>query len=286
MPDVLDEVIETPVGPTRLRVVGADGPRTPVVTVHGGPGMTWDYLEEFDALAEQGFPVIHYDQLGSGGSSATPAEAVTLARLLDQLDAVLARTVSGPYAVLTHSSGSAIGLEHALRHPPGLERLILASGFAASRHIAASLARLVRSLPPEQQAAIAASDFDDPAYAAGIMTFYRRHVFRVAPSPGLQRSLAAVVENPGVNRRLWGQDIFHLTGLYADWNVVDRLSEIAVPVLAYRGEHDEAGAECMDPMMAGLPRVEGVVVAGASHVPHIEQPDFTLRLVGDFLARG
>ena len=285
MPGVQDEIVDTPAGPTRLRVAGGGGTRLPLVVIHGGPGLTWDYLEEFDALSAQGFPVIQYDQLGSGGSSATPAAQVTLARLLDQLDAVLARTVTGPYAVLTHSSGSVIGLEHALRRPAGLARLVLANGFAASRHIAASIARLGRALPSDQAAAIAASDFGNPAYAAGVATFYGRHVFRTAPSPGLQRSLSAITESPAVNQRLWGRDIFHLSGLYADWDVVQRLAEIAVPTLAYCGEHDEAGFECMDPITASLPGVEAVVMPGTSHVPHMEQPEATLRLVGDFLAR-
>lgn len=286
MPEVVDEVVDTAAGPTRLRVVGGSGTRIPLVVVHGGPGMTWDYLEELDALAGRGFPVIHYDQLGTGGSSATPAGEVTLARLLDQLDAVLARTVTGPYALLTHSSGSVIGLEHALRRPPGLARLIAANGFAASRHIATSLARLIRFLPPEQYAAIAASERGSPDYAAAIATFYGRHVFRTAASPGLQRSLAAVTENPAVFRRLWGADIFHLTEQYADWNVVDRLPEITVPVLVYHGEHDEAGFECMEPLLASLPHVEGVVIPEASHVPHMERPEVTLRLIEDFLAPG
>lgn len=286
MPEIRDEVIETIAGPTRLRVVGGDGPRPPLVLLHGGPGLTWDYLEEFDALASQGFPVIYYDQLGSGGSSATPADAVTLERLLTQLEAVLADTVGGgAYALLAHSAGSILGLEHALRRPAGLARMILANGYAASAHAAVSIARHARSLPPEQAAAIAASAMGEPAYAAATGTFYSRHVFRVPPSPGLQRTFAALAENPGVGRRLWGADVFHLTGQYAGWDVVDRLGELDLPVLVYRGEHDETGFECMDPIMAALPHARGMVVPDASHVPHMERPDVTLRLVRDFLSQ-
>lgn len=284
MPGLRDELVETAAGPTRLRIAGTGGGRMPLVLVHGGPGLTWDYLEDFDALATEGFPVVYYDQLGSGGSAATPAEAVTLDRLLAQLDAVIAVAAgTGPYALLAHSAGSVIGFEHALRRPTGLRRLIIANGYAASAHVAASIARHVRTLPAEQAAAIASSSVGDPAYAAGMSTFYERHVFRVPPSAGLLRTLAAQAENPGVGRRLWGPDIFHPTGLYAGWDVSDRLAEIELPVLAYRGEHDETGAECMDPIMAGLPRVEGFVVPDASHVPHMERPDIVLERVAAFL---
>lgn len=286
MPDVIDEMFESGAGPTRLRIVGHGGARRPLVLVHGGPGLTWDYLEEFDALAAAGIPVIHYDQLGSGGSSATPAAEVTLGRLLEQLDGVVDKAVGDrPYDLLMHSSGSVVGFEHALARPTGLTRLVVANGFAASSHAVASIARHCRDLPAAQRAAIAASDFDSPDYASAVGTFYGRHVFRTPPSNGLQRALGSFAENPGVSQRLWGPDIFHLAGLYADWNVVERLSELDLPTLVYRGEHDETGVECMEPMLAGLPRVEGAVIAEASHVPHMEQREITLSLVRDFLCR-
>lgn len=284
MPGVIDAVFDNEVGPTRVRVVGAEGGRAPLVLVHGGPGLTLDYLAEFEDLAADGFPVIAYDQLGTGGSSATPAEAVSLVSLLEQLDAVLRHAVGARrYTILAHSAGSVIGLEHALRRPAGLGRLVIANGFAASADAARSIARLVKELPQEQYAAVKASDFQNPDYHAAAGTFYGRHVFRTAPSGGLQRTFAALAENSGVNQRLWGPDIFHLNGLYTGWSVADRLPEITVPTLVYRGEYDETGAECMDPLLAGLPHVEGVVIGDASHLPHMERRDFTIDMVRDFL---
>jgi hypothetical protein len=48
------------------RIVG-DTDATPLVTVHGGPGATHDYLEPLQALADER-PVVFYDQLGAGNS--------------------------------------------------------------------------------------------------------------------------------------------------------------------------------------------------------------------------
>ena len=44
--------------------------RTPVVGVHGGPGLVHDYLAPFsDLTASAGVPVVLYDQLGNGLST-------------------------------------------------------------------------------------------------------------------------------------------------------------------------------------------------------------------------
>src|SRR5687768_10342260 len=46
------------------KVIG-EGEGVPLVTVHGGPGFTHDYLEPLEALAGER-PVVFYDQLGAG----------------------------------------------------------------------------------------------------------------------------------------------------------------------------------------------------------------------------
>jgi Rhodopirellula transposase DDE domain len=58
--------VEVTGGRIWYRVVG-DTNATPLVTVHGGPGATHDYLEPLQALADER-PVVFYDQLGAGRS--------------------------------------------------------------------------------------------------------------------------------------------------------------------------------------------------------------------------
>ena len=61
---------------TWYRVTGELGAGRPaVVVVHGGPGSTHDYLLPLARLAEDGWPVVHYDQLGNGGSTHLPDSA-------------------------------------------------------------------------------------------------------------------------------------------------------------------------------------------------------------------
>ncbi|MBV9380363.1 MAG: alpha/beta fold hydrolase, partial [Streptosporangiaceae bacterium] len=51
---------------------GTTADRFPLVTLHGGPGATHDYLLAMADLARDGRAVIFYDQLGNGRSTHLP----------------------------------------------------------------------------------------------------------------------------------------------------------------------------------------------------------------------
>jgi len=55
---------------TWYRIVGDqdDKGKFPLLCLHGGPGMSHDYLEPLEAIAQTGRQVIFYDQLGCGNS--------------------------------------------------------------------------------------------------------------------------------------------------------------------------------------------------------------------------
>jgi proline iminopeptidase len=90
--DAREGKVEVTGGRIWYRVVGG-GEEVPLVTVHGGPGGTHDYLEPLEALADER-PVVFYDQLGAGKSDAPDDVSLwtndrmidELGRLLDALD--------------------------------------------------------------------------------------------------------------------------------------------------------------------------------------------------------
>jgi proline iminopeptidase len=61
-PKVSEGRITVPGGSVVWRRFG-DGPKTPLILIHGGPGFPSDYLEPFDVLGDER-PVYVWDQLG------------------------------------------------------------------------------------------------------------------------------------------------------------------------------------------------------------------------------
>jgi L-proline amide hydrolase len=80
-----------------------------------------------------------------------------------------------------------------------------------------------------------------------------------------------------------GPSEFHVIGTLRDWSVVDRVSSITAPTLLVSGAHDEATPATMQPFMDGIPDVRWEIFAESSHMPHVEEEDRFLSVVGEFL---
>ena len=52
-------------GKIRYKIVGKNKKGIPILVLHGGPGVSYDYLEPLAGLADER-PVVFYNQLGCG----------------------------------------------------------------------------------------------------------------------------------------------------------------------------------------------------------------------------
>lgn len=266
--------------------------KSPVVVLHGGPGATHNYTLRMARLAEQGWPVIHYDQLGAGLSTHLPdkgADFWTVDLFLDELDNLLTGLgVSNGYHVIGQSWGGMLGAEHAIRRPDGLRSLVIADSPASMELWVSEANRLRDDLPPEVQKVLLqheeAGTTDSAEYAEAEKVFYNRHVCRIVPNPAeVAQSFANIAEDPTVYHTMNGPSEFHVVGTLRDWSVIDRVSGIAAPTLLVSGAYDEATPATMQPFMDHVPDVRWKVFPESSHMPHVEEEEDFLSVVGAFL---
>lgn len=278
---------------TWYRVTGdlASG-RLPLVVAHGGPGCTHDYVDSFKDLAEHGWPVVHYDQLGNGRSThlrGIDPGFWTVALFLDELNNLLRHLGIDQYVLLGQSWGGMLGAEHGVRQPAGLRGLIIANSPASMALWREAAAGLRAELPPEVQATLArheaAGTTDSPEYRAASQVFYARHVCRVQPLPAeVARTFAAIDADPTVYHAMNGPTEFHVIGSLRDWSVIERLGRIQVPTLLISGRHDEATPACVEPFDRLIPDVRWRIFENSSHMPHVEEREACMATVAIFLA--
>jgi L-proline amide hydrolase len=268
-------------------------PLAPIVLLHGGPGATHDYLDAMRGLAAGGRAVVQYDQLGNGRSTHLRdrgADFWTVDLFREELDNLLtALGIAGRYHLLGQSWGGCLALEHAIRRPPGLRSLVLADTLASIPDFTAECQRLLSALPADVQATIrqheAAGTTDDPAYAAACTEFYRRHLCRLDPWPDdLLRSFQALDDDATVYGTMNGPSEFTVVGTIRDWQVVDRLGEIAVPTLIVSGRHDETTPRLQKTLLDGIAGSRWECFEESAHVPHLEETERWLEVVDGFLA--
>ncbi|WP_033400298.1 proline iminopeptidase-family hydrolase [Actinokineospora enzanensis] len=268
---------------TWYRVTGVVGGELPALVVaHGGPGSTHDYLLALAELAEEGWPVVHYDQLGSGGSTHLPDKGPgfwTPELFADELDNLVHRLgIADNYVLFGHSWGGLLVARHAAERPEGLRGLVIANSPASYVLWRQEMDVLRAQLPPGVDAGLraheAAGTTDSPEYFELQRVFYDRHVCRVQPWP--QDYLASFMEmadNNTVYANMNGPSEFTVVGTLADYSVVDDLDDIEVPTLVISGRHDEATPVTVRPFAERIHDARWEVFEHSSHVPHLEEPD-------------
>jgi L-proline amide hydrolase len=291
---VTDDVLEWEVGSTWYRVLGdLHAPGAPLVLLHGGPGSAHDYLEPLSELADIGDRAcVFYDQIGCGRSQHlpdAPREFWTVDLFCRELEALLAHLgIDDRYHVLGQSWGGMLGMEHAVRRPPGLRALVIANSPASMRMWVQEANRLRGLLPEDVQAALQSNEdagtTDSAQYREAMMRYYERHLCRIPFPEPLQRSFRQMEEEPTVYHTMNGPSEFHVIGTLRDWDVTPDLPRIQVPTLVISGEFDEATPAVVQPLVAAIPDVRWELFSGASHSTHLEQPERFNSVVAPFLA--
>ncbi|MGC5016853.1 proline iminopeptidase-family hydrolase [Streptosporangium sp. DT93] len=278
---------------TWYRITGIPGSTRPaLVTLHGGPGATHDYLQNLAWLAESGWPVVHYDQIGNGGSSHLPdkgADFWTVQLFLDELDNLLrALAIDDNYLLFGHSWGGMLAAKHASARPPGLKGLIIANSPASYELWLGEMKALREDLPPGVNDTLlrheSAGTTGTDEYLQASMAFYDKHVCRIRPWPKEYTATFMEIYNDStVYLTMNGPTEFHVVGTLKDWSVTDCAADIAVPTLLVSGRHDEATPATVRPFAELIPDVRWEIFEHSSHVPNLEEPDRFREVVGEFL---
>jgi proline iminopeptidase len=259
--------VTTPKGTFRVwtKRVG-NNPRVKVLLLHGGPGMTHEYLEAFDSyLPAAGIEYTYYDQLGSAYSDQPDApELWELPRFVEEVEQVrLALGLEAEnFYLYGQSWGGLLAIEYALKYPQHLKGLVI-SNMMASIPAYNEYARnvLMPAMDPaalgEIQRLEAAGDTQNPRYMELLMPHhYEQHLLRLPagewPDP-VNRAFKHV--NPAIYIPMQGPSELGASGKLAAWDRTADLGQIKVPTLVIGARHDT-----MDP--AHMERMAGRVQKG------------------------
>jgi proline-specific peptidase len=279
--------LPVPGGMVWYRCVG-DGPGLPLLVVHGGPGAGSDYLGRLGELGT-GRRVVFYDQLGCGRSKAPDGPGLNqLARFVAELRAVRRMLGLRRVHLFGHSWGGWLALEYLSGKPDGVASVTLASTSASLAEHIRELARLRAELPAATVEALdryeERGELSHPDYRAALLEFYQRHVCRLTPWPRELMRTALAMAGSGAYQTLVGPNELVVTGTMRDWDRGADLAAITVPTLVTVGRYDEITPACARTLHSGLPDARLVEFAESAHMPHLEEPERYLAVLGDFLA--
>ena len=282
-----------------VRVNGSlDGPRAPLLMIHGGPG--GDHVSFVTALPlarQRG--VILYDQLDSGLSDHPHDPANwTVERFVSEIDAIRETLALKDLHILGHSWGGTLAAEYASRQPPALKSVVLQGAFLSTTVWRQDAERNIKALPARFGQTLARCDAAgypdrDPDCTDATWTYYRSFNGRASAPAYVQsyfRTVAARVrqprgQGPDVYGYMWGKNELNVTGTLKTYEGGGLLPKIAAPALFLNGEFDEVTTEAARRFAAKTPRAEIVTTPGASHTIQFDAPDEYVRVLQTWLAR-
>jgi proline iminopeptidase len=263
-----------------------DDSGTPLIVVHGGPGLPHDYLEPLRELSATQ-PVLFYDQLGCGKSDHPEDNSLwQIDRFVDELAQIIIALDLKSYNLFGHSCGAIIALEYALGKPEGLKSLIFASPLFSTAQWITDINSYRDSLPDEVKEALErneeAGTLDSKEFEEATVIFYQKHVCRLNPWPD-SYVRAALGMGHSVYKVMWGPTEFICTGNLKSYDRVDHLQELSVPTLLTCGSYDGAKPNTISYYKSLIPNSEMKVFQRSAHMPHLEEPSLYLQTLQSFL---
>jgi proline iminopeptidase len=226
-----------------------DSYKAKMLCLHGGPGMSHDYLLPLSDLAHFGIEVIFYDQFGCG-KSEEPKESwkFSIDYAVEEVETVRKKLVGNyKFFLMGSSYGGAVALAYAVKYQQHLKGLIVSGGFASVPFLVKEMRKLIDNEPGWVSNAIrkfsSEGNYSDQEYLKAINEFYRRHLIRVDPIPDEVKTSLDFAEHRNVYRIMNGPNEVTITGTIKDWDITDKIGVITVPTLITVGEFDEAPSD-------------------------------------------
>lgn len=278
--------ITTPKGTFKVwtKRVG-NNPKMKVLLLHGGPGGTHEFFENFDGyLPNEEIEYIYYDQLESYYSDKPNDSSLwTIDHFVEEVEQVrkALNLNEDNFYLLGQSWGGILAMEYALKYQDNLKGLIISNMMASAIEYEKYAKEVLGpQMPPEVFKEImdleAKEDFSNPRYTELVTQYYyTEHVLHLPVEEWpefVNRAFSHL--NTNIYIYMQGYSEFGITknASLKGWDVSDRLKELKVPTLMIGGKYDTMDPEYMEWMSTQVQNGRSLTTNGA-HVSQYDDPE-------------
>jgi proline iminopeptidase len=273
--------------------ITGSGPDT-IVVIHGGPGMSIDYLEpDLEPLAEK-YTLIFYDQRSAGRSSMVIDSALLhIDKYIADLEAIRQYFGINRLNLLGHSWGAVLGARYVRAHPGNVSRLVMVSPGAVRNdpYDAMFFPRVLAWMDSAQLAEFGSlhksfveGKGDIRAACREFTNIFKRGYFYdpfdLETFARMRGDICSAPEQ--ALRSYWMVNALTMQSLGEyDWR--NDYGDIDIPVLIITGERDVLPVENYQEWEGAFQNAQLVLLDRAGHYPHVERPVEFFDIVREFL---
>lgn len=262
-----------------------NNPKMKVLLLHGGPGGTHEFFENFDGyLPNEEIEYIYYDQLDSYYSDKPNDSTLwTIEHFVDEVEQVrkALNLDKDNFYLYGQSWGGILAMEYALKYQDNLKGLIISNMMASIPEYEMYAAEVLGpQLPPEVYKEIkeleAKEDFGSPRYTELVTNYYyTEHVLHMPLDQWpefINRAFAHL--NPNIYIYMQGYSEFGVTGnaTLKGWDVSGRLKELTIPTLMIGGTYDTMDPKYMEWMSNEVQNGRSLT-CNSGHMSQYDDPD-------------
>lgn len=279
-----------PVHDTHLFIVERGDPDgLPLLIAHGGPGLDHTSFGDYLDPLGQRYRLVLIDGRAQGRSDRDSDPASwTLQQHASDLSAVAAAVGAERYAVLGHSFGAFVALQHAADAPGAAVATVVSSGVPADRFLEEVPRGLAVFEPEELREQVTQSwareaTVQTEEECRQLLADQLPWHFADPRDPRIGE-FASQTEHMRYSPAALRAASLEGGGLSID--VEEALPHVPQPLLACTGRHDRTCVPAASERIAELaPKGELHIFEGAGHMTYAEAPEEYLRVIGDFLDR-
>ncbi|MDG7008992.1 MAG: proline iminopeptidase-family hydrolase [Nitrososphaerota archaeon] len=260
-----------------------------VLGLHGGPGATHDYLVPLFDLADHGYRVTLYDQLGCGRSQVPKDPALFIPeRYVEEVDAFRKEMRLGRPHLIGSSWGGMLAIAHALKYQRNIGSMTTVGGLHSVPLTVREMQRMKKTLPSGVQKIMAkyeaTGEYEHPEYKSAVMVFYKKFLCRLDEWPAEVAYSLEHISKP-VYGTMNGPNEFTIIGNIRYWDVTEELHRIRVPTLVLGGRYDEVSPLVAREIHRHIKGSELTIFPNSSHLAFWEERDAFMKRVLRFLQK-
>lgn len=263
------------------------GQGKPLIVIHGGPGLTQDYLlPQMYELARNNL-VIFYDQRGCGKSTVDiNANTINLESFVDDIEAIRQAFNFDKISILGHSWGGFLAMQYTIAHPERVDKLILSnSAPASSQEYALFGQEYMRRMSPYQKELekISSSqgfrDGDTCVMEQFYRLIFRQYCYIPEKAELLNLRMTSIASLNGARV----SEILREKVLDRPFNLNNGLKALKVPTLILHGDSDPIPPSTTQDIHENIHHSKYVLMKNCGHFPYVEDPATYFKYINEFL---